>query len=147
MFICEYGNHSSWKLKTRSNSALTNLMLNLESSTTPSNHPTTESDDSESCNRLAIVEEEDIEVIENNEQPPAGTIDKPLFTPYSTGASQVPSAPMLSAQQLNTLRQFNQNHNLLQGTVIIVYANSCNMQHYSIKLITFAIHWEVIVEV
>ena len=115
MLICEYRNHSSWKLKTQSNSVLIELMLNLESSTTPSNHLTTESDDSESCNRLAIVEEENIEVIENNEQPLAGTIEKPLFTPYSTGASQVSSAPMLSAQQLNTLRQFNQNHNLLQG--------------------------------
>jgi len=97
-----------------------------ESSATPSN-PNTESDDSESCNRLAIVEEEeDIEVIDNShnleeqqQQKPQTPTDKPLFTPYSTATTTtsppiVPSAPMLSAQQLNTLRQFNQNHSLLQ---------------------------------
>jgi hypothetical protein len=102
-----------------------------ESSTTPLSNPQTESsDDSESCNRLAIVEEEeDIEVIDNNHsldeqqqqqhQPQSTQIDKPLFTPYTssnatTSPPIVPNAPMLSAQQLNTLRQFNQNHSLLQ---------------------------------
>lgn len=77
-----------------------NSSSNNESDSTPSSNPVTDDDNIE----------EHIETIDN---PPDQEV-KPLFTPYSTSPTTQPPTQMLSAQQLNTLRQFNQTQNLLQ---------------------------------
>ena len=86
------------------------------SDSTPSSNPVTDDDNIE----------EHIETIDN---PVPDEEVKPLFTPYSTSPTTQPPTQMLSAQQLNTLRQFNQTQNLLQGKGSVFYRGARNVGH------------------